>query len=408
MVPDVPFPHFQRKARLKQMNSTKRMIRSIRQRWLSFFARFRSPIRSFVCNVADSQKWALLSYLPDAINLTDNDKRLKGHSNWWECRELARILFSFGFNIESISHGDHRTKPKRHYDLILDIATNLQRLAPEQKRATFILLLTGSHYDWTKRAEAKRVEDFTRRHGVAYRPRYATVSPEELNRSLEIADCCLLIGNEITLKTYPERFQRKIRLVPVSGSKTSFLKNFDQPRTGSFLYFSTPRNVLKGLDLVLDVFLRHSEWRLHIVGNVDSENDFMAAYPDVGKCRNIRFHGFLLPSSKRFEGIVEMCDAVILPSCSEGTSTSVLTCTQMGLYPIISKHTGVSLPEGCGVWIENLSPDGVESAVSAFCAKPMEEIRREAKEIQRNHLHHHSREAFSNSIRTYLEQALHQ
>lgn len=381
------------------MTPIKRRLKGILAFLRSIRAALKPKIRRFQGNSGKNGKRALISYLPDAINMSDNARAMKGHSNWWECREIARILSGFGYNVDAISCHDSTTVPKGKYDLVLDIAENLQRLAATQDKGTeLVLLLTGSHYDWTKRQEALRANAFMERHHVPYRLRYQTVSTERLDRSLDIADHCLLIGNETTLSTYPERFRSKITTIPVSRSETNHRKIYGAKRSDSFLYFSSPRNVLKGLDLVLDVFMKHPEWRLDVVGNVESETDFMRAYPTLEQAPNIRLHGFLIPSSRRFSLILDRCDAIILPSCSEGTSTSVLTCTCSGLFPIISPNCGVSLPEGTGTWIESLTPEGVESAIRRFRDKPWNDVRDEADAIRAFHDTRHSRNAFSRAV----------
>ena len=330
-------------------------------------------------NTPLNTKWALISYVKDAINLKDGDPRLLGHSNFWECREIAQILSRLGYNVEAMSYDDPATVPSRRYDLVLDIDANLYRLAVNQdKTCVMILLVTGSHHAWAAESELRRVADFEKTHNAIYLPRMIQPSPYVLNRSLQLADACLLIGNQTTQATFPPEFQTKLRRIPVTGSHTTHVKAYGR-RSGGYLFFSSPRCVLKGLDLVLDSFIRHSERKLHVVGDFRSEPDFFAAYPDLPRRDNIVFHGFLQPSSARLAEIVDACDAFVFPSCSEGMSTSCITCLQLGLFPIITEHACIDLPERCGIWIADYTEAAVSSALDAFEAKPLDAVAGEAE-----------------------------
>lgn len=350
------------------------------------------------------RKRALLSYLLDAATMKDSDPRLKGHANWWRGRELARILDSLGYNVDVISSSDGQTIPNRQYDLVLDASTNFPRLAPFQKPDTkYCLFLTGSYYGWSAPAEARRIADFERNHGIRYTPRYGGQPKLLLDMSLALADLALLVGNEVTLATYPEWARKRMKTVRMPTSFIEHRKRYGN-RSGTFLYYSSARNVCKGLDLVLDVFYRHPEWSLDVVGPVEStERDFLLAYPDLHARKNIRMHGSLQPSSERFSRILDQSDALLFPSCSEGASSSVLTCCRTGIYPILSRNSGVDLPDGCGTWIETLRAASVESAIRAFLSKDEDAVKRESDAIRTFVEEHHSRAAFTKEMTDILK-----
>ena len=359
-------------------------------------------IRPFRGNLRTNRKWALLSYLPDAVVIKDSAPRMKTHSNWWECRELARILCGLGYNVEAMSARDMTTIPSRQYDLIVDQARNLQRLAPYQKPDTkFVLILTGSHYSWSVAAERTRVADFERIHGVRYALRYGALPTALLDKSLEIANVAMLIGNETTLSTYPERFREKIVRIPATPSFCPFRKTY-RTLHKSFLFFSGPCNVLKGLDLALDTFLRHPDWTLHVVGRQQSERDFMAAYPDLCKAPNIRFHGFMAPDSKAFGRLIDECDAFLAPTCTEGASTSAILLCAAGLFPIASDRVGLDFPAGCGISIKNLDVESVETSVRTFLNLPMDQIALDAQNARDSISQRYNQKAYSEAVKAVL------
>lgn len=389
-------------------------IKRIAKKWLAFRSAVLRQLQPKLKTYSDrpeNKKRALLCYLLDAVGMKDSDPRLKGHANWWRGRELARILDSLGYNVDVISSGDGSTVPPRQYDLVFDASSNLPRLAPFQKPETkYVLLLTGSYYGWSGPAEARRILDFERNHGVLYTPRNARMPRDLMDKTLSIADLSLLIGNDVTLSTYPEWARTRMKTVQMPTSEISHRKEYspsfrENKKKGVFLYYSSARNVSKGLDLIFDAFYRHPEWTLNVVGPVETtEGDFLKAYPDLHDRANIRMHGSLMASSERFARILDESEAILFPSCTEGTSSSVLTCLRGGIYPIVSRNTGVDLPEGTGIWIETLTVSGVERAILSFLEKDGAAISGEAETIRTRIEERHSREAFTKNMTAILSE----
>lgn len=375
----------------------KQFLKRLLLKWRSFRRRNRPCVIPFLGNRPNRRKWALVSYLPDAINLKDGDKRLSVHSNWWECREIARILFRLGYNVEAMSFDDMKTIPDRRYDLVFDIERNLARLAPFQKPETkFLMMLTGSYLPFAVEAERKRVDCFNNRNHIGYQAKYARMKGRNLDASLRVADKILLIGNETTKRTYPEWSFSRMRHCPVTIVPPVSWKETPGTRP-SFLYFFSGRNVAKGLDLVLEAMNRHTDWTLHVAGGIDEDFPFRRL-----SGRNIVYDGFVKPDSKRFGGLIERVSAFVAPTCSEGTSPAVLTCMCAGLYPIVSKNAGVDLPDGCGIVIADLASESVEKAMSDFLQIPEEEVDRQTRRCRNYVLSKHSRESFVATVESAL------
>lgn len=356
-----------------------------------------------------SGKRALLSYIADAVVWPDDHPRLKTHSNFWECREIARQLVAQGYNVDAIDWNDSVCQPNRSYDLILDIDANLQRLAPLLPDATVrILHLTGSYGPFQHRAELERVADFEKRTGKLYSPKRLVRWLELAERSLNLAHACSLLGNEFTLNTYPEKYRNKITLIPVSGSPLSCVRSAPElyPEKREFLWYFGIGAVHKGLDLVLDVFRVHPEWTLHIVGDAPHERDFAAAYGSHLSQPNIRVHGHLVPGDADFAEKFRGVFCFIAPSCSEGTSPAVVTCLQMGLFPILSRQAGVDLPPGCGIYLEELNATSIEKAIFDLLGLGKEEVVRQILACQQAALNAYSRKAFSEAYSGFLQKVL--
>ena len=79
---------------------------------------------------------------------------------------------------------------------------------------------------------------------------------------------------------------------------------------------------------------------------------------------------------------------------------------QAGLYPLVSRETGVDLPEGAGMYFAELSPEEVERLVRAALALPAEKVREEIHATQEFALKAYSRETFAQKMDDALERVL--
>ena len=162
---------------------------------------------------------ALLSYIRESALADDKNPILDGHSNRWESREIGRILVDLGYRTDVIDYNDGGFRPDREYDVVVDIHSNLQRLAQILPDATRkILHITGSYPGYSVRKELERIAFLEKRRNALYTPK-RVVDSVLFDRSLQIAEACSLIGNEWTLATFPERYREKITLVRVSASR---------------------------------------------------------------------------------------------------------------------------------------------------------------------------------------------
>ena len=353
---------------------------------------------------------ALFSYLASPPFWSSDSSKFNGHTNKYEAAEIAHILCRLGYSVDCIDFTQSYL-PVCDYDIAFDIHKNLQAFAPFLPEDCLkILHITGSYPRFHNKAEVERVDALERRKGLFYTPKRIDSNLELFDRSLRIADVCSLIGNASTLLTFPEGYRNKIHCVPVTASLLEKAKGANEfvPDGREFLWFFGTGAVHKGLDIVLDVFAELPMLKLHVVGPVCSERDFVKIYnKELYSLPNITYHGPLDPSSKEFHEILESVFAFIAPSCSEGTSTAVVTCLQAGLYPIISKYTGVALPKNCGVYLETCSKDEVKEKVLDCYQKNKICLEKEIAILQEKTIKTYSREAFSKAMHSMIEEAIH-
>ncbi|MEO8393333.1 MAG: glycosyltransferase [Chloroflexota bacterium] len=352
----------------------------------------------------------LFSYLEQPLFWDDDAPAFKHHSNRWESREIARIFNELGYIVDAVNYADLKFQPRHDYDVVFDIWKNLGRFAIELRPETLkILHSTGSDPYYQNAAELSRVEALNRRRGVNYLPKRIVEDPEAFHASLKAADVCSLIGSAHTLATYPREMQAKIHPVTVSGSLLSFVKtSHDYELYGrEFLWFFGYGAVHKGLDIVLEVISQLPHLTLHIVGDVEQEADFMSIYEhEMTQLPNIHFYGHLIPETAEFSRILERSFCFIAPSCSEGISPSVVTCLQAGLFPIISRDTGVVLPSGCGIYLTNCSIEDVRHAILTASEMMPSEITAQVEQTREQASKIYSRENFRHKMQDFLTTVL--
>lgn len=348
---------------------------------------------------------ALVSYMP--LPLAGSAALFRGHSNVWESSEIVRVFNGLGYSVDVIDWRDSRLMPKNDYDVVFDIHRNLLRYSGPATRRVFHV--TGSHPEFSNDAERSRLLALRERRGITLLPR-RFVGEEDMRvfmENLERADLVTLIGNEVTAGTFPPRIRAKMRKVIATGSRLSQL-GAKQPdgRRREFLWFNGVGAVHKGLDLVLEVFARNPRLTLHVVGPYGKERDFVEAYRhELTSCHNIHAHGFMYPESRRFREIASRVMAFVNPTCSEGISTSSITCMQHGMIPVISRQAGITLPPDTGIVLDECSPAAIEQAVCSLAAKDKEEIGSLMKSTMEYALEEYSRTVFASLMEKALREA---
>lgn len=340
---------------------------------------------------------ALVSFYRAPVLLADDHPALGFQSAYLDTREVCRILLGRGFDLDVVDLDGDAIPPGDAYGLVFgvhgDLARHRGRAAPG---ARLVQWMTGRHPEVQNAAESARIEALLARRGGSYAPKRQIDRVEAELESIGIADRGILIGNRATLATYPEAWRAKIALVPVCAGRIRAPKPRERlvPAEREFLWLNSFGAVLKGLDLAIEAVLADERLVLNIVGLIDREEDFVALYRDAlfGHPR-IRRHGYLATDSPRFQAIADRCAAFLLPSASEGMSGSAATCLQLGLFPIVSRESGIDLPAGSGRYLETCAIEEIGGAMAEVMTMPAEALAAATAVCQRQALALYSRTA---------------
>ena len=182
-------------------------------------------------------------------------------------------------------------------------------------------------------------------------------------------------------------------------------KDFDVARH-RFLWFGSRGMVHKGLDLVLEAFVRLPDCQLTIVGPVHNEPEFVDIYrKELFHTPNIKCVGWLDKSSEEFRLVLEQSIAHVFPSCSEAGAAAVIETMAAGLIPAVSYESSIDV-ENFGVLFEDVSIETIMRQVREIAGMSVDELRRRAKKAWEAAHNNHTPEKFEHSYRATVEMIL--
>lgn len=387
--------------------------------------RWLAPLR---LGAVQAPRRALLSYLtaPFCAGLGWRTPVVR-HSNRIECREMLAALHALGYAVDVIDHDCRRALDFARYELVLGFGHPFaESFFCPRFRGLRLMYCTGANPAYSMPAEAERARYFRERHGFFPRPRKNVDVPWSF--PMVNADALLIIGNEWTLSTY-RAFNPRLHALPAPTIRQYRCGDADADAADAidtacadapvahatadsrpierFLWFGGNGAVHKGLDLLIDALATlERPVQLSVCGRIAGERDVLQYYRarDFGALQ-IRWHDFIAVDSPAFTQLAREHDFVVLPSCSEGSATSLLNCMAEGVIPVMTRECGIE-PLDFGIPIGAASVAGVRAALLQACAVPAEERRqRRQRAAQRARLAH-SPAAFRDSLRSSLQQVL--
>ncbi len=326
---------------------------------------------------------------------------LTSHQNQWQVKEFARLIGEFGFNVDVINY-DETIKLSKNYDLVIDLHPGLNRSYQYHMSDSCLKVayISSTNPTFSNMTEASRLEQLFRRKGVKLKQRRYV--PPFNKQEFESFDAMFFIGNRYNLKTFEEFNLKKIFLIKNTGFEFLYNHDFQEKSPQNFLFLGSKGQVVRGLDLLLEVFSNNKHLNLYVCGFFKSEKDFCKLYKrELFESHNIFPIGLVDIASKQFKQIIKICSYMILPSSAEGISGSVLTAMSAGLIPIVSRETGFE--EGEVHFLPDCNLETISEAVNRYSKKNLEWISQEAIRVMRTVKERYSEREYTESIRRALK-----
>lgn len=294
-------------------------------------------------NKSRRKKRALLIYIVKPFLLQANDPQLLRHQNARRCRQIAALLDEFGYIGDAVYIRDREFRPSKDYDLVISNRTNDTFFAEDLMKIYLATTLCHDLHNKNLRRRHKFLSE--RRNGkIKIRRQYSEIMPYVTK-----SDAIICLGSEFIVNSWKKVFKGPIYPFNNYGFKgTEFLldsKDFHTARK-NFLFFASGSQMQKGLDLLLEIFPKHSDLHLYICGDFKNEEDFCSCYhKELYETSNIHPIGRVTVNSPEFYELVRQCACVIHPSCSEGQTGSVVQCMYAGLIPLVTREAGIDMED---------------------------------------------------------------
>ena len=321
--------------------------------------------RKFIFNInkdfTQNQKKVLISYITSFAETMPLENST--HTNVFEALEIIKFFIDNNYTIDVIycNSKEYLSLLKhKKYDVIFGFGETFYEISKNNPKAKKIMYLTENHPDFSFKKEKERIDYFNKRHkknvkltrsGVFYK-----------NEHFSVADYFIIMGRQNEFLQY----NKKIYDINPSGLINKEYRYKEKNHIVSrknFLWFGSNGAIHKGLDLLIDIFSKRDDITLHICG-LDKKDKHILKIPNK---KNIIEYGRINVNSNQFLNLVDKCSFIILPSCSEGMSTSILTGMLHGLIPIVTKNSGgLDKLNDKALYLEDYKINYVENKINEF------------------------------------------
>ena len=302
-------------------------------------------IEDFNPNQIVSKKKALLYY-----KCSHKFNKSKIGTTEYQSLSIAKAMNKSGY-IVTVVDRKLKFKIKKNYDLFVGAFNTggfkhfeyiLNQLTKKTKK---VGLSTGANPQLMRKEFQKREKMFIQRNKkkLKHMKRYSLVNFNKFRSKL---DYLIYFGYKkgFVDKSY-YNFKKKIDVRPcISDSIKSKKKLFRDNLLKNYVYYSGSGFLHKGLDLVIEFFIKNPKLKLYIC-SANYEKQFLKFY-NLNKYKNIFFKGNVKEDSKKAKQIFDNCGFIISLNCSGGGSAALAVGRRYGLIPVVLKNEDCN-PKSC-------------------------------------------------------------
>lgn len=326
------------------------------------------------------------------------------HQNQWQAVEFARIISTYGYNVDVASYDYYPSDYPHNYDLVIDIHPIKDRVYLKylNKNCKKIVYFTGSEAEFALNRERERLERVKQNRKIGIK---SVRAPKVQMQEYTNFDIAFFIGNKYNLKSYASYELPKVCFIRNNGYSMPLVKRNEDAKK-NFLFFAGAGQLHKGLDLLLEVFTTIcQDCNLYVCSPFAMEKEFCKAYyNELYNNKNIFPIGFMDIKEDKAREIFKKCAYLIVPSCSEGMMGSALVGMSSGIIPILTRECG--LDEGEFIPLDSIELADIGNVIHEYASRDIDWINQEAVRYRQIVSSKYSREAFSESINTGLAEVL--
>ena len=343
------------------------------------------------------QKKILLCYL-DYERTVRELRQHFGHTNRQEMMQIIKVCIDFNLRIDICACYDTDSFElirENDYDYIFGFGETFLHAKEKNPHAKAIFYTTENPYYVSFERETERIEYLKERTGKSYPlERTGVYYKQDDERK---ADCIICLGEKAYFKHLGVPVER---IWPSALKNPDFQLNFSKKKKTNFLVYGVDGFVHKGNDLLIEIFKNHPEWELYLCGARGAEKAKEAGYATLPE--NVHAMGFVDTLSDKFIELADQCYFLLLPSCSESPSTSVLTGLRHGILPITMRGNGLDELEAYCRFFEDYHIASVEATIQRAVEENEECLKEQSKAAMEYADKHFTLEAFTKQMREAL------
>lgn len=335
-----------------------------------------------------------------------NKKNYLGHSNYQESKVIAQALDSLGYQIDVVNNNRETTLDLESYDLVIGEGLPMFQALQVKNKPSIIYYGTGSHPLHCSEQSNQRLLEFYKKYNYLAQESIRT-NDARWAIAASLADAVICIGNHSTQQTFLDNQSANVLCIdptfhPRDDARELGLKKSIETSRRSLLWFGSYGLLHKGLDLAVEAARSRPHWHLHICGHTPAEDVFLQ---QLDLPANVTVHGFVNVLGDEFKAISQACCFTVLPSCSEGIATSIITAAANGaMIPLVTKECGYDVDAG-GFLIE-LSADSIVSTLDKLDALTSEELKLMSLAVQDAALSRYTLANYTQKMNQHLQSLL--
>lgn len=309
----------------------------------------------------EGQKRALFVFLSEPFIMNPSNPRFHNHQNLKQSLQMVHALGKAGFVVDVLDVNSNSSVPSAKYDLVVSHRSDLIADELLSEGAMKVYLATGMNHEIYNKNLLSRYERLNAR-------RKCNLTPQGLNEEMmpfvRASDAVVGFGNRLTAGSWSSIICGPVMAFNNYGSLSmgSLERDWNSAKR-NFLFYAGRLQIVRGLDLLLEIFPHHPNLHLYVCSAFKHEEPFSRCYnEELFHTPNIHAIGLVSKGEKRFREIVRHCGFIILPSCSDCQPGSVIEGMHAGLIPLVTRETGLDVEEA-GVIFDSDNEQDIEKAI---------------------------------------------
>ncbi|MBS0205663.1 MAG: glycosyltransferase family 4 protein [Planctomycetes bacterium] len=220
------------------------------------------------------------------------------------------------------------------------------------------------------------------------------------------ADEIWYFGDSATSDTY--RAVTRVPLHPLPNTVVKGVRSTLQGKNYSeakhhFMWMASHGALLRGLDVLLEVFETMPECHLWICGHVEQEKSFFTFYRShLTATSNIHYVGWIDVAGEQYRDITRRCGYMVYPSVSDGMPGSVVNAMAAGVVPIVTDEAGIDCA-GFGLRIASVEHGVIRDLIERAAAVTPVALETQATGTSSYAMKRYSEDAFRTTLRERVE-----